>query len=78
MQQPTGFPTAEQARAQQGLEQEIAPLKAIKKPSEVERKKLAEPGKATGRAARADQDHAGFDQDRATDDAGAAAGELAQ
>jgi Protein of unknown function (DUF1553)/Protein of unknown function (DUF1549)/Planctomycete cytochrome C len=39
-QQPTGFPTAEQARAQQGLEQEIALLKAIQKPSEVERKKL--------------------------------------
>jgi Protein of unknown function (DUF1553)/Protein of unknown function (DUF1549)/Planctomycete cytochrome C len=41
VQQPTAFPTAEQARAQQALEQEIAALKAIKKPSEVERKKLA-------------------------------------
>lgn len=42
VQQPTAFPTAEQARAQQALEKEIAPLKAIKKPSDVERKKLAD------------------------------------
>jgi hypothetical protein len=42
VQQPTAFPTAEQAGAQHALEQEIAPLKAITKPSDAERKKLAE------------------------------------
>ena len=42
MQQPTAFPTAEQAQALKTLEQELAPLKAIKKPTEAERAKLVE------------------------------------
>ena len=41
VQQPTAFPTAEQASAQHFLEKEIATLKPIKQPSEVERSKLA-------------------------------------
>ncbi len=42
VQEPTEFPSAEQAREKQGLAQEIAPLKAIKKPSEADRRKLGE------------------------------------
>ena len=42
VQQPTAFPTAEEAREQDDLEREMAPLKAIKKPSDAERNKLAE------------------------------------
>jgi hypothetical protein len=42
VQEPTQFPTAEQAREQKNLTEEIAPLKANKKASDVEKRKLAE------------------------------------
>jgi hypothetical protein len=42
VQEPTRFPTLEQARALERLEEQRKPLAAIKKPSEDERSKLAE------------------------------------
>ena len=42
VQAPAEFPSAVQAREKKALLEEVAPLKAIKKPSEVERGKLAE------------------------------------
>jgi hypothetical protein len=41
VQQPTAFPTAAQASAQEAVARELAPMKAIKKPSDAEAKKLA-------------------------------------
>ncbi len=48
VQEPTEFPNAEQAREKKRLSEEIAPLKAIKKPSEAEKSKLAELEKQLG------------------------------
>ena len=42
VQQPTAFPTAEQARVERTFENDITPLKALKKPTDAERQKLAE------------------------------------
>ena len=42
VQEPTGFPTGEQARVIEGLDHEIAAIKAVKKPSDGERLKLTE------------------------------------
>jgi Protein of unknown function (DUF1553)/Protein of unknown function (DUF1549)/Planctomycete cytochrome C len=42
VQQPTEFPSRAQAREEKRLGEEIAPLKAIKKPSDAEKSKLAE------------------------------------
>ncbi len=47
-QEPTPFPTGEQARALQELDKQVATLKVIKKPSEDEKRKLSDLEKRSG------------------------------
>ena len=74
VQEPTRFPTAEQAAALQAARARASRrLKAIKKPTEAERRKLAELEKRLGELAAADSELAGFDGGRAAGHARAAA-----